>query len=34
MPAIVELLRTVKDLVVSDIKAILRALRPARRGHT
>jgi predicted ATP-grasp superfamily ATP-dependent carboligase len=29
MPAIGELLRTVKDLAVSDVKGIVRALRPA-----
>jgi predicted ATP-grasp superfamily ATP-dependent carboligase len=34
MPAIAELLRTVKSLAVSDIKGVLRALRPVRlRGH-
>lgn len=34
MPAIMELWRTLKDLAVSDVKAILRALRPVRlRGN-
>jgi predicted ATP-grasp superfamily ATP-dependent carboligase len=33
LPAIVEGLRTVKHLAVSDIKGALRALRPAHRDH-
>jgi predicted ATP-grasp superfamily ATP-dependent carboligase len=34
MPAVAELLRAVRDLVVSDIKGTLRALRPVRlRGN-